>query len=162
MIWLAETRPPATVACRGYQAGFTLIEVIVVMAILALSVVLIVGYRPPWSGSLSVRAAAGQLATALRLARSEAISRDAPVSVAVDVARHRYRIGQDTEKVLPPSLKVELLTLASERYATTAGEIRFNPDGSSTGGRVTIGDGARTVAVGVDWLNGRVSIRDER
>jgi general secretion pathway protein H len=162
MTWSDKTRRPASVALRDRQAGFTLIEVIVVLAILTLSVTLIVGYRPPWNSSLNMRGAAGQLATALRLARSEAISRDAAVSVAVDVARHRYRIGQDTERVLPPTFKVELLTLTSERYAASAGEIRFNPDGSSTGARVILGDGTRTIAVGVDWLNGRVSIRDER
>jgi general secretion pathway protein H len=161
MIWWDEQRPPVAVAFRGRQTGFTLIEVIVVIAILALAVALIVGYRPPWSSSLSVRGAAGQLAVALRVARSEAISRDAPVSVMVDVARHRYRVDRETERTLPPNLKVELLTLVSERSATNAGEIRFNPDGSSTGGRVTLGDGSRTIAVGVDWLNGRVSIRDE-
>jgi general secretion pathway protein H len=162
MIWWDEQRPPVAGAFRGRQAGFTLIEVIVVMAILALAVTLIAGYRPPWSASLAVRGAAGQLATAFRLARSEAIFRDAPVSVVVDVARHRYRVDQEAERPLPPTLKVELLTLVSERYATNVGEIRFNPDGSSTGGRVTIGDASRTIAVGVDWLNGRVSIRDER
>jgi general secretion pathway protein H len=162
MTWWDEKRRPASVAFRDPTAAFTLIEVIVVLAILALSVTLIAGYRPPWSSSLNMRGAAGQLATALRLARSEAISRDAAVSVAVDVARHRYRIGQETERVLPPNFKVELLTLASERYAANTGEIRFNPDGSSTGGRVILDNGTRTIAVGVDWLSGRVSVRDER
>jgi general secretion pathway protein H len=161
MIWRDEWRPPIAVAFRERQTGFTLIEVVVVMAILALALTLIVGYRPPWSSALSMRGAAGQLAVALRLARSEAISRDTPVSVMVDVARHRYRVDWETERTLPANLKVELLTLVSERSATNAGEIRFNPDGSSTGGRVTLADGSRTIAVGVDWLNGRVSIRDE-
>lgn len=162
MIWWGKLQPLAAVAMRNRQAGFTLIELIVVMAILALALTLIAGYRPPWSASLAARGAASQLATTFRLARSEAIFRDAPVSVVVDVARHRYRVDQGAERPLPPTLKVELLTLVSERYATNAGAIRFNPDGSSTGGRVTLGDGSRTIAVGVDWLNGRVSIRDER
>jgi general secretion pathway protein H len=162
MTWWDEPRPPSDVAFRRRRAGFTLIEVIVVMAILALALTLIVGYRPPWSASLGVRGAAGKLAATLRLARSEAISHDVSVAVAIDVARHRYRIDQGSERPLPPTLKVELLTLVAERYATNAGVIRFNPDGSSTGGRVTIGDALRTISVGVDWLNGRVSIRDER
>jgi len=142
------------------QAGFTLIEMIVVVAILALALTLVMGYRPPWSSGLGVREAASKLASAMRLARSEAISRDGPVSVVIDVADRRYRVGEGPEQSLPSRLRVELLTIASERHATNVGEIRFNSDGSSTGGRVTIGDGSHALAVGVDWLNGRVSIGD--
>ncbi|HWD59054.1 MAG TPA: GspH/FimT family pseudopilin [Stellaceae bacterium] len=147
---------------RDRQAGFTLLEMIVVVAILGLALILIVGYRPPWSGGLGVRGAASKLASTLRLARSEAIARDTPVSVAIDVASRRYRVGEGPVQALPPSLKVEFLTLASNRNATNSGVLRFYPDGSSTGGRVTVGDGAHTLVVGVDWLNGRVSIGDER
>ena len=157
-----KPQPPAVIASCDGQAGFTLLEMIVVIAILGLALTLIVGYRPPWSGALGVRGVASELASAFRLARSEAISQDSSVSVVIDVASHRYRIGEGPVRALPASFKVELLSLSSERHATNVGEIRFNPDGSSTGGRVTIGDGSHTLAVGVDWLNSRVSIGDER
>ena len=162
MIWW--DKPPRSIVFTSCdrQAGFTLIEMIVVIAILGLALTLIAGYRPPWSEGLGARGAAGALASAFRLARSEAISQDGPVSVVIDVANHLYRIGDGPERTLPSSLKVELLTLANERHASNIGEIRFNSDGSSTGGRVTIGNGSHTLAVGVDWLNGRVSIGDER
>ena len=162
MISSGKPRLALVIRRADWQAGFTLLEMVVVLAILALSLTLIVGYRPPWSSGLGVREAASTLASAMRLARSEAISRDAPVSVVIDVADHRYKVGEGPEHSLPSRLKVGLLTIASERHATNVGEIRFNSDGSSTGGRVTIGDGSRTLAVGVDWLSGRVSIGDER
>jgi general secretion pathway protein H len=41
-----------------------------------------------------------------------------------------------------------------------AADIRFLPDGSSTGGRVELKDGRRRMRIGVDWLNGRVSVGD--
>jgi len=34
--------------------------------------------------------------------------------------------------------------------------VRFYPDGTSSGGRVAIGDGALSVVLDVDWINGRV------
>ena len=40
------------------------------------------------------------------------------------------------------------------------GAIRFYPDGSSTGGRITVSSGERKFLVDVDWLTGRVSIED--
>jgi general secretion pathway protein H len=38
------------------------------------------------------------------------------------------------------------------------GGIRFDPDGSSTGGRIELGEGPRKIEIGVDWLTGRVSV----
>ena len=62
----------------------------------------------------------------------------------------------------PPKLSIALLTVNGEKSGATTGDIRFNPDGSSTGGRITLADGSRRVAVGVDWLTGRVSVADVR
>jgi general secretion pathway protein H len=49
---------------------------------------------------------------------------------------------------------------------STAGEmrhdrdpgIRFDPDGSSTGGRVILAAGAQKMEIGIDWLTGRVRV----
>jgi len=143
-------------------AGFTLIEVIVALAIVGLALLLIVGYKPPWSSGLGLRGTASELAAGLRLARAEAILRNRPVALELDVAGHRYRVGAGTVRALPPQITIALLTITGERQGATAGNIRFNPDGSSTGGRISIVDGTRSIAVGVDWLSGRVSIGDER
>jgi prepilin-type N-terminal cleavage/methylation domain-containing protein len=55
-------------ASRGGDraAGFTLIEMIVVLAILGFALVLIVGYKPPWSRGLDLDAGAAELAGQLR------------------------------------------------------------------------------------------------
>src|SRR5215472_15343098 len=111
----SDERQPAMTAIGHRQAGFTLIEMIVVFAILGLVLALIVGYKPPWSSTLGTRAAAGQLASALRLARSEAIARDSPVAVVIDVAAHRYRVGEESGRQLPSALTMELVTIAGAR-----------------------------------------------
>ena len=54
------------------------------------------------------------------------------------------------------------MTIDGERQSATLGDIRFNPDGSSTGGRIVLADGSRKIAVGVDWLTGRVTVADVR
>ena len=146
----------------GREAGFTLIEVIVTMTILGLALALIVGYRPPWSGGLGLRGTAAELAAGLRVARSEAIVRNRPVAFQLDLAGHRYQVGEAESRPLPPQLTIALLTVAGEQRGSTTGDIRFNPDGSSTGGRISIGDGTRSIDVGVDWLSGRVSVADGR
>lgn len=147
---------------RAGSRGFTLIEVVVTLAILGFALLLIVGYKSNWSGGLGVQGTAAELAAGLRLARSEAIGSNRPVRFALDVVGHRYRVGDEVPRPLPPDLSIQLLTLAGERQAATVSAIRFNPDGSSTGGRITLAGAHRQVAVGVDWLTGRVSIADVR
>jgi general secretion pathway protein H len=150
--------------CKPAQrgGGFTLIEVVVVLAVLGIALVLVVGYKPPWSSGLGLRGIAAELASGLRLARSEAIISNRSVAFDLDLVGHRYRVGQGVEHRLPANLSIELLTIAGEQQAAGIGDIRFNPDGSSTGGRISLADGQRRMAVGVDWLTGRISVGDVR
>jgi general secretion pathway protein H len=142
--------------------GFTLIEMLVVVAILAFALVLIVGYKPPWSGRFALDTIATELAGSLRLVRSQAIAENRPVALELDPAHHVYRAGSAAPHALPPALTITLVTIAGEIRGAQGGDIRFNPDGSSTGGRIVLGDGSRRIAVGVDWLTGRVSVADVR
>ena len=143
-------------------AGFTLIEVIVTLAILGLALVIVVGYKAPWSSGLGLKGTASELASQLRLARSTAIASNRPVAFDLDVTDHLYRVGTGATRRLPANLSIKLLTISGESRDANVGDIRFNPDGSSTGGRIALADGKQRVAVGVDWLTGRVSVADLR
>ena len=158
MISLCRTTRPDLERC----AGFTLIEVIVTLAILGLALVIVVGYKAPWSSGFGLKGTASELASGLRLARSEAITSNRPVAFDLDVTGHVYRVGKGAERRLPANLSIELLTIAGESRGARVGDIRFNPDGSSTGGRIVLAEGSRRTAVGVDWLTGRVSVADVR
>jgi general secretion pathway protein H len=159
MIWLHKQPRPGAAQHRC-EAGFTLIEMIVALAILGFALALVISYKPPWSSGLGLRGTAAELAGEFRLARAEAISRNRPINVELDLAHNRFRVGAGAVRRLPSQLSIALLTIVGERRDATTGDIRFNPDGSSTGGRVTIADGAHVISVGVDWLSGRVSVAD--
>jgi general secretion pathway protein H len=164
MTWPAEVRsPPRRISSsRGRPHGFSLIELIVVLAVMGFALVLIAGYKAPWSRSLGLAGTAAELASGLRLARSQAIADNRPVAFALDLAGHHYRVGGAPARNLPAALTISLLTVNGETRSAVSGDIRFNPDGSSTGGRITLIDGTRRVAVGVDWLTGRVTVADGR
>jgi general secretion pathway protein H len=138
--------------------GFTLIEIIVVLALAGLLLALV---PPRLSGALAaaeIRSAARELASALRYARSRAVTRHAEVVLTVDTERRRYRVSDSRWRALPEDLRLTLTTARSERRARGIGSIRFYPDGTGTGGQIALGSGAKRFVVDVSWLTGRIAI----
>ncbi len=143
-------------------AGYTLIELLVVVAVLGLVLALFAGSGSMRSTTLDARAAAADLAGGLREARSRAIATNRPVSLTLDIDAHRWRIEGSPPRLLPPFFALALLTTQGEVRSPHIGDIRFEPDGSSTGGRIELDDRHRKLAIAVDWLTGNVRIADER
>jgi general secretion pathway protein H len=143
------------------ERGFTLIELIVVVLIIGLVLVLVPGnlWRP--QAGLEVKVAARALADGLRRTRSDALASNRERVFTVDVAERRFRPGQDRPlESLNRTLALGLDTARSELLDAASGQIRFFPDGSSTGGRIRLTMQGQHAAVEVDWLTGQVAIAD--
>jgi general secretion pathway protein H len=141
--------------------GFTLIEIIAVLAIGVTALVLIAGmvFRGPSTADL--KAAARTLAAGLRQAQSTAMVTRRDASLTVDLDTREFWLPNESEPhKLPAGLELKLFTAQSEAVSEKRGGIRFYPDGSSTGGRITVSAGERKFLVDVDWLTGRVAIND--
>ena len=149
-------------AQRKRQAGFTLIELIVVMVVLGLLAAVVVAKGPMRSRTLTQRAAVQALAGGLREARARAVSTNRPVEFEVDIEHKAFRIANGTVTRLPPEFAMSMISAAGQRMSDTEAAIRFDPDGSSTGGRIELATEARRFRVGVDWLSGKVSISDAK
>jgi general secretion pathway protein H len=140
-------------------AGFTLIELLVVLGILALVLAAALPMLPGAADRAALRAAASEIAAGLREARSLALSRGRSAALTLDTARRIYRIGEGTTwHALPATIGAELFTAAREQLTDVTGNIRFFPDGSSTGGGIMLAQGKAAYEVRVDWLTGRVSL----
>lgn len=145
----------------GLRLGFTLLELLVVLAIAASIAALVM---PTLSSAITffeLKSGARQLASTLQAARGRAISLDDEVAVIVDVQKRMYRTT-GTSEVRPVSadLALKLETSGSEVLNDQVGAIRFFPDGSSTGGRLTLAAGGRKYIVSVNWLTGRVTTHE--
>ena len=147
---------------RSREGGFTLIEILVVLAVMALMVGLIVSRGPVRSQRLETDAAARGVTAALRLARAQAIVQNRPVGVSVDVLAHSYRIGAAAPQKLPDAVAISMTAVSGLTAGGRIAAISFAPDGSSTGGRIELAESGRVVRIGVDWLTGRVSVADAR
>jgi general secretion pathway protein H len=148
-------------AKRLREAGFTLIELVVVIAVLGLALVLIAGHGPLRSAALEGKGAAADLAGGLREARARAIAANRPVSLIVDTENHRWQVEGRSFNPLPADFAVTVLTVKGEVRDETVAGIEFEPDGSSTGGRIALARGDRKYDVDVDWLTGNVRLTYE-
>lgn len=68
--------------------------------------------------------------------------------------------GDDKPRILPHQAEIGVYTAQGEVVDANNAAIRFYPDGSSTGGRVTLAMGERKYLIDVDWLTGQTEILD--
>lgn len=122
------------------QAGFTLLEMLVTVAVMGLVLAMLAGVMRPHSHRLELQAAARDVACAMRLARGAALVSGAPVTLALPR--------------LPPWLRV--------MEQPSAGGIVFTPDGASSGGSVLLAGDGLSATIRADWLTGRVDIDGAR
>ena len=147
---------------RAGQHGFTLLEILIVLVIGVLLVALVPPLLSGMSGATELRGAARQLAAGLRNARNEAVTRQQEAVLTLDLERRRFGVtGDPREIALPESVALKLYTAQSELLDSTTGGIRFFPDGSSTGGAITVSGPKLAYRVNVDWLTGTVAIVEQ-
>lgn len=138
----------------GTDGGFTLIEMMVVVAVLGLALTILIDRAPRRSPTLDLRMAATTLAGALRHARGVAIAGDRTVAVSTGDARAALAALSGRHEGDAP-LDIALHTPPGN--PNTEGVLRFTPDGGASGGRFVLREGASSVEVGVDWPSGRIS-----
>ncbi len=140
---------------HGPCRGFTLIEVIVVLVIMALAYGLVVPALSSVLDGPRLDRAARQMVASLREARSTALIDGRTVRFTVDPASREWRHG-DRRGALDDEIAFRLDAPPAGRGAGAAPSILFFPDGGSTGGRLTLATGERRRLIAVDWLTGRV------
>jgi len=152
MIWRADMPGSAS------DGGFTLVELLVVIAILGVMLALVGISARPVSPATHAHSAAQEISGALRAARSAALMSNRSVAFTLDLAPPGYQWGTQSRRALPADIKLALMTGQDQVVSANRGRIRFDPDGASSGGRVSIQGGGQLWMVGVDWLSGRVSV----
>lgn len=147
---------------RVGQHGFTLLELLVVLVIAVLLVAVVPPLISGMSGATELRSAARQVAAGLRFARNEAVTRQREAVLTLDLSKHRFAVSGDPREIaLPESLSLHLYTAQSELLDQATGNIRFFPDGSSTGGAVTVSSPKLAYRINVDWLTGAIAIVEQ-
>lgn len=148
----------------GRQYGFTLVELLVVLGLIALSVGLVATSISRSISGAESRQAARNIVAALRYTRTQAILNKTQTVFVVDTEERSYQAPGRDAVVLPEGMDVVLTTARSELTSENAGGIRFFPDGGSTGGHVELVVNGREYRVDVAWLTGEATLapQDDR
>lgn len=149
--------PPA----GSHSAGFTLFELLAVLAIGGLVLTFAVPAITSTMPNLQMKAAARDFASTLSTARSRAIAQNRETLFIVDLSNRGYWIeGTVKSRKWPDFLRTRFFTAVEDLRDEAQGQIIFYPDGTTTGGELTFIHEDNEISVAVDWLTGRTRIAE--
>jgi general secretion pathway protein H len=151
----ADTQKSYPKACSG-RAGFTLIEMMAVMMIIALISSLVVTMIPG-TGRAGLKGVVMKSMALLRRERLHAILSGQDQRVALD-GRDRRLVGDSGDQVFIPNDVVVDVLGSDEVWPQGRAVAAFYPDGASTGAAVRFSREGVTYEVHVNWYTGGVSV----
>lgn len=135
-------------------AGFTLLEMVVVVAILALAAAVTMPLLAQPSEALRLQAGVRDLLSALRATRAAAIAANAELAVMIDVDRRTFESPVVPRRSFASGIATQLTFAEPLRETESRGGIRFFPDGSATGGTVRLAINGHATQICLDWFTG--------
>lgn len=145
-------------------SGFSLLEMILVMALVAAASLLAVAAFGGGMQGMKLRAGAKDVAAQMRFARAVAISTGQPQDVIIDPAARQWRGAKGRHGELPGVGEVVFTGARASQFDPGRqhegkGTVRFFADGAATGGRVRLLANGVGWDVDVGWLTGEVRVK---
>jgi general secretion pathway protein H len=146
------------------RRGFTLLELIVVMFLMALGVSLITTSLGRGLGRQQPKAFVQQFVSLCRQARSQALAGGRPVLLTIDSEMRRCRLDDRKSGLkIPDIIRIEVEDRVSSYRSQTGYQLIFFPDGSSTGDRLVFSaDGQPLANLQLDPLTGFILLQATR
>ena len=155
---VADRRSLPGAAARA--RGFTLIELMAVILLIAIAMTIISVSFSKSLQAAKIRGASRDLVAALRYTRGQAIVKGKSQALVLDLDNNSYTAPGKGAKQLPKGMALRLTTADIEQTGANSGGIRFFPDGSSTGGHISVLQGQREWRINVAWLTGDIELNE--
>ncbi|MCX7082581.1 MAG: GspH/FimT family pseudopilin [Methylococcales bacterium] len=141
--------------------GFTLLELLVVLFIMILGFSIVGINLSSGDGRAALKVAARDMVSALRYTRGQALMSHQVAIMSVDLSENTYTVSDRAKQYLiPKAIVLTVVTAQSELSGNGIANIRFFPDGSSTGGRITLEKGKLANEININWLTGQIKLSD--
>lgn len=138
--------------------GFTLLEMVVVIALFAAVTALAASVVSRNLPGQQLRRATKELATDLRYTRARAIASGKPQVFVLDTRKRAWQAPDRHHGELPDSVEVVATGARSEQVGDDTAVVKFFPEGAATGGRFVLKHGRAAWQVDIEWLTGEVTI----
>jgi type II secretion system protein H len=137
------------------RAGFTFVELIVVMVILAVVAALVAPSFSRTIASARLRSAASDVRTSLARGRALAVAAAKERTVAFDLSRGEFGVDNEAVRLLPETIRLGAVLPGEERQERGSVRVRFFPDGSGEEAEISVtAEDGGTLRVTVDPLTG--------
>jgi general secretion pathway protein H len=137
--------------------GFTLVELLAVLAIIALSVLALSSNSKKSADTAKVRAFLIETAGVLVELRSQAMRSGIESYFGIN-SRQRYFETDQIRIAFPPGVELKAIIAGDSANGDTKPAIKFYPDGTSTGGKINLVFRRKSHEIRVNWLTGHVSL----
>ncbi len=141
------------------ERGFTLLEIVIVMAIIAAMAVLAAMTLTGGFERLKMQSASKSLVSNLRYTRAQAIASGSRQSFLIDPRGRTWSAAESRRGDISDALDIQFIGAREVQPREGVGAIVFFPDGASTGGRVRLISKRASTNVDVAWLTGEVTMR---
>jgi general secretion pathway protein H len=144
---------------RSSEHGFTLLEMVCVLALIALMAAVLLPLMPRHTSRSRLQAYVLQTAALLKEDRNAAIRRGTGIATLVDTRSRLIRSGANADVVrIPDDVDFEALLPRTCNQHEALSTIRFFASGMSCGGAMTLTRADAGYEVRVNWLTGRIDI----
>lgn len=138
--------------------GFSLLEMMLVIAIIALASLLAASALTGGLDGMRLRSASKQVAAQLRYTRAQAIATGEAQTFTIDPHAHTWRAPKQRHGEIPRQLGIVFIGAREVQPTRDKGVVMFFPDGASTGGRVQLQAKRAAWNIDVAWLTGQVRL----